>query len=117
MDDDLTPLPDLPEFDWSAEIPADTILTIAFFGDREMRLNVAAHRSITDDAGNTLIDLGDKEICAVLRKNIAVSHTVFVRAVKPGKAARIARRVSKRSTKADLLDLSRRRSVVENAAD
>ena len=95
---------DAPEFDWDADLSPELILNLAQLGDHDMRLRVAAHRSITDEAGLALLILGDRELGATLRKNINVSSRLFELAAKPRQVARAANRAERRQQKADRRD-------------
>jgi hypothetical protein len=85
----------LPDFDWSAPITAELMKTIAEIGDNDMRLRLARHKSITDEAGMALLALGSADIAAALCKNHSTSATVFALAARPKDAARVIRKAAR----------------------
>ena len=102
MEDDNHPTPEDQPFDWSADIPAPLMLTIAQLGDHEMRLLIASNPKITDEAGAELISLGDKELSVAIRKNINTSPKLFELAAKPRRAARAAKSLRRKKKKEEL---------------
>lgn len=90
-----TDAPHLPPFDWAAPLPTALMKTIAELGDTEMRLLLAAHPSIDDAAALELLSIGDDDIAMAIRKNIAVSVSVFRLAARPKDTARVIRRAAR----------------------
>ena len=95
--DDFEPHVDVPPFDWDDVIPTSTLITIASFGDQEMRLRAAASPSLTVASARALLQLGDPEITGAIRANPHVSPRVAqMAAISPHRFNRSVRRAISR---------------------